>query len=78
MRLPRVRERRVGLGAGRETPVRVGIVVNQVIGHGLDHGGGDLCPARSVEIGDAMTLIDSLERGEGRADKVGRRNRETE
>ena len=63
--LPRIDERRVGLGTGRKTPVRVGIVVNQIIGHGLDHGGGDLCPSGSVEIGDAMTMI-HLARARGR------------
>ena len=72
--LPRLRQGRVGLGAGRESPVRVRIVVNKIIGHRLDHGPGDLCPARPVEVGHAMTVMNALERGEGRADLVGRRD----
>ena len=58
--------------------MRIRIVVNQIIGHGLDDDGGDLRPARPVEIGHAMTVMDPLERGEGRADFVGRGNGKSE
>ena len=68
----------VSLGAGRKPPVRVGIVMKQVVGHGLDHDGRDLGSARPVEIGGRMALVNPLERGEGRANLVDRRNREPE
>ena len=72
--LPRIRECSVGFGAGGKPPVRVGIVMNKIIDHGLDDRRGDLRPAWSVEVGGRMTMMDALECGEVRADQVGRGN----
>ena len=57
--LSRIGKRGVGLGTGRKTPVRVGIAVKQVIGHGLDHRRGNLRSARPIKIGDLMTIMDA-------------------
>ena len=76
--LPRRQNRRVRLLAGRESPVSVGIVVNEVIGHRLDHDPRNLGPARPVEVGDTMAMMHALESGESRPDLGGRRDGEPE
>ena len=61
---PRVVEQLVGLEARRKVPVRVGVVVQQVVGHRVDDPLRDLRAARPVEIGDRRALVDACQRGE--------------
>ena len=67
-------QRLVGLDAGRERPVRIGIVVNQVVGHRFDDRTGDLGAARAIEIGNPLSLVRPFQRREARANLVGRRD----
>ena len=47
--------------AGRILPVGVGVVLIEVVGHGLDDGAGYLGAARSIEIGDGVPVMPALE-----------------
>ena len=58
----------VGFLAGRERPVRVGIVIQEVVGHRLRHLARDLRAAGTVEIGDREPVVPAGERGEVAAD----------
>ena len=56
----------VGLGAGGEGPVGVGVPVKEVVRHGYGNRAGDLGPAGSVEVGDVVASVEALEgRGSG-------------
>ena len=55
--LPGVGDGVVGLLAGREGPVGVGVVVEEVVGHRLDHLAGHLRPAGAVEVGDRVAAV---------------------
>ena len=63
-------ESRVGLEARGVAPVGVGVVVEQIVGHGIDHLARDLGPTRPVEIGDREPGVLALEGGEAAADRV--------
>ena len=69
-RLARGRERGVGLDARRVRPVRVGVVVEQVVADGLHDGSRHLRPAGPVEVGDGRVVVTPLEGGEAGADLV--------
>ena len=61
-------EQGVGLGARRVRPVRVGVVVEQVVAHRVGDRARDLGAAGAVEVGDRQAVVASLEGGEARAD----------
>ncbi len=63
-------ERGVGLDARREGPVRVGVVVEQVVAHRVHHRARHLRAAGAVEVGDGRAAVAALEGGELRADLV--------
>ena len=73
--LPGDRQCSVGLDAGRECPVGIGIMVDEVVRDRIHHGVGDLSPARAVEIGHGIALVQPLERGEVLANRRGRCDR---
>ena len=54
---------RVGLLAGGEGPVGVGVVVIEVVGHGLDDRAGDLGAAGAVEVGDGLAAVLAFQGG---------------
>ena len=68
----RLGQHRIRLGARRIRPVRVGIVPIQVVGHRLADGARDLGAARTVEVGDGLSLLAALQRGKVGADHVDR------
>jgi hypothetical protein len=55
-------DRLVGLEAGRKVPVRVRVVVQQVVGHPLHDAGRHLRAAGAVEVGDRVAFIAPGER----------------
>ena len=59
---------RVALDARRIRPVRVRIVVEEIVVHRLGDDARHLRPARRIEVGDGIPPVDSLERGELTAD----------
>ena len=69
-RLPRGLDQGVGLDAGRIGPVRVRVVVEQVVAHRVHHGLRHLRAARAVEVGDGSAFVAALERREAGADRL--------
>ena len=63
---------RVGLRAGREGPVGIGVVMQQVVGHRLDDRAGHLRAAGAVEVGDGLAIVPPLQGREVGADLVHR------
>ncbi len=59
----RVGQQVVGLDRAREEAVGVGVVIDEVVGHGVDHALRHLCAARAVEVGDGMTVDRALQGG---------------
>src|SRR5205823_10056266 len=58
------KQQRVRLLTRGVEPMRVGVVVEQVVGHGVDDGQRNLGPARTVEVRDGLTVVNPLESGE--------------
>ena len=54
----------VGLVAGGEGPVRVGVVVEEVVGHRLDDPAGHLGAAGAVEVGHGLPVRAGAQRRE--------------
>ena len=63
-RRPRTGEHGVGLLAARVAPVRVGVVPEQILGHGIRHRAGDLRAARPVEVRHGSVAVLALQCGE--------------
>ena len=53
----------------------IGIVVDEVIGHRIHHGAGDLGPAGPVEIGHGMTCATARVRGSPRGSRRSTRSK---
>ena len=70
--LPCLGQRQVGLRARGEGPVRVRVVMEQVIGHRLDDHPRNLGSTRAVEIRHGKPLVPPLECRERRADLLDR------
>src|SRR5258705_11189016 len=51
----------ISLSACRVGPMSVRVVVVEIVAHLFHHGARYLCPARSVEIGDWVAVVNSLE-----------------
>jgi hypothetical protein len=64
----RIIEQLIGLVAGRVIPVRVRVVVFEVVAYGLDYLFGHLRPARTIEVGDTPATVFAVERRERTAD----------
>ena len=61
---------RVGFFARGIAPVRVRVVVEQVVVHRVDDGTRHLRSAGSVEVGDGVAVVHALERGKMRANAL--------
>ena len=64
--LARLLDYTVGLRARRIGPVRVGVVMIEIVAHGLDHAARDLRAAGAVEVGDREAFMLALKRGKVR------------
>ena len=64
----------VGLEARWVRPVRVRVVVQQVVAHRIDDARRHLRSPRSVEVRHGMTSVHALERGEARANLIDARH----
>jgi len=58
----------IGFLTGGVVPVGVGIVVEEVLGHGGCHVVRNLGAAGAIEVGDRMSAVAPFESGEARAD----------
>src|SRR6266851_8863028 len=61
---PGILNRGVGFFARRVGPMRVCVMVVKIVGHCLNHLSGNLGSAGSVEIGNRMLIVKTVERGE--------------
>ena len=68
--LASVLDGRVGLFARGVAPVRVRVVVQEVLGHGVGHDAGHLRAAGSIEVGDAGAAVHPIQRWKRGADVV--------
>lgn len=59
--LSRFQQQGVGFGAGRIRPVRVGVVVKQIIADGGGDFARNLRASGAVEVGDRMTIVFSFQ-----------------
>jgi hypothetical protein len=66
--LARARDAGIGLDARRVAPVRVRIVMEEVVPHGVRDDGRNLRSAWTIEIRDGDASMLALERGKVRAD----------
>ena len=62
-RRARAGDDRVGLAAGRIRPVRVRVVVEEVVGHGVADDARHLRAAGGVEVGDGKAVVEAIESG---------------
>ena len=74
-RHPGLVDRLVRLGAGRVVPVRIGVMVIEVIRHRLDHPARHLRSTGPVEIRNRLAVVNALERRELGPDQVTREPR---
>jgi hypothetical protein len=66
-------EHRVGFFAGRVRPVRVGVVVQEVVAHGVGNRRRHLRAAGAIEVGHRQTVVGALH---GRKQRPNRLNRQ--
>src|SRR5262249_18771418 len=71
-RLARIGDQLVGLGAGRISPMRIGIMVEKVITHCFDDLAGDLSSSGTIEISYWEIIVFTLESREMRTDFIRR------
>ena len=69
-RFARARDQLVGLFARRIAPVRVGVVMEEVIVHRRDDRARDLRAARAVEVRDGVSAVRPLQRRKVRTNFV--------
>ena len=70
----RALDRRIRFGTGRIVPVRVGVVVIEVVGHRLDDRARHLSATGTVEVGHRAVLVHALKRGKVTTDGFDRRH----
>ena len=69
-RFARLRQGGVGLGAGRIIPVRVGVVVKEIIRNGVGNRPGHLRSSRAVKISDRFSRVPPEQGGKAAANGV--------
>src|SRR6059058_5312506 len=70
--LPRIHDGSVCLFARRISPMRVGVVMIEIINHRFGHHARDLRAARPIEVGHSVIGVAAFERGKVRPDLFSR------